>query len=162
MQVDSSTATKTCPKCGSSFPATPEFFNRDRTKPSGLNAYCKTCSKAYHVQWHEEHHDERRAYAVTYYSDNRGAFFARGRKRKDAERSAPGHHTAADVAAQYSRQGGCCYWCGVDLGGDYHKDHVVPLSRGGGNGPENIVVTCPTCNYKKRDKMPSEFGDRLC
>jgi 5-methylcytosine-specific restriction endonuclease McrA len=40
---------------------------------------------------------------------------------------------------------------------------VVPLSRGGSNGPENIVIACPTCNLAKKDKMPHEWpeGGRL-
>lgn len=41
-------------------------------------------------------------------------------------------------------------------------DHVVPLIKGGGNGPENIVVACATCNLKKGAKLPHEFSERLC
>lgn len=35
---------KTCSKCGVTFPATAEFFHRDRSKPDGLATRCKTCS----------------------------------------------------------------------------------------------------------------------
>ena len=76
--------------------------------------------------------------------------------------SAPGTHTAADVAAQYERQRGRCYWCSTKVGEAYHVDHVIPLSKGGGNGPENLVIACPACNQKKHAKHPMDFAGILC
>ncbi len=32
-------------------------------------------------------------------------------------------------------------------------DHVIPLSKGGKNIPENIVPACRSCNAKKKDKL---------
>lgn len=42
-------------------------------------------------------------------------------------------------------------------------DHVVPLSRGGADDAENIVISCPTCNLHKHNKLPHEWleGNRL-
>jgi 5-methylcytosine-specific restriction endonuclease McrA len=34
-------------------------------------------------------------------------------------------------------------------------DHVVPLSLGGGHGPENMVVCCKTCNSRKNNRLLS-------
>ena len=42
-RVDS---TKRCSKCGDKFPATPEFFHRDRGKSDGLYSSCKQCQNA--------------------------------------------------------------------------------------------------------------------
>ena len=39
---------------------------------------------------------------------------------------------------------------------------VIPLAKGGSNGPENIVIACAPCNLKKNAKLPHEFSDRLC
>jgi CRISPR/Cas system-associated protein Cas10 (large subunit of type III CRISPR-Cas system) len=36
---------KRCSKCGETFPATPEFFSRDRNRPGGLWHKCKACHK---------------------------------------------------------------------------------------------------------------------
>jgi 5-methylcytosine-specific restriction endonuclease McrA len=36
------------------------------------------------------------------------------------------------------------------------------LSRGGGNGPENLVISCATCNVRKNDRLPHEMAWRLC
>lgn len=84
------------------------------------------------------------------------------RNRRAREANAPGSHTAADVTAQYARQGGRCYWCGEKTGRHYHVDHVVPLAKGGSNGPENLVISCPTCNLRKSTKLPHEFAERMC
>ena len=37
-------------------------------------------------------------------------------------------------------------------------DHVVPYSRGGGNGLENIVLTCLPCNYARGSFTLEEMG----
>jgi len=37
-------------------------------------------------------------------------------------------------------------------------DHVVPLSGGGTNEPENIVVSCAACNFMKWDYHLAELG----
>jgi 5-methylcytosine-specific restriction endonuclease McrA len=76
---------------------------------------------------------------------------------------AEGTHAAADIQAQYERQKGRCYWCNVKVGNTYDVDHIVPLSRGGTDWPENIVITCPSCNRSKGNKLPHEWvqGGRL-
>ena len=72
-----------------------------------------------------------------------------------------GAHTADDVRAQYERQHGRCYWCSGEVGNTYHVDHVVPLSLGGSNGPENLVVACPFCNDSKGAKHPMDWAGML-
>ena len=52
---------------------------------------------------------------------------------------ANGTHTAEDIQRQYKRQDGRCYYCGQNVGKVYHVDHVVPLSRGGSNDPDNLL-----------------------
>jgi hypothetical protein len=34
------------------------------------------------------------------------------------------------------------------------RDHLVPRSKGGGNGADNIVLSCKKCNTKKSNKFP--------
>jgi 5-methylcytosine-specific restriction endonuclease McrA len=38
------------------------------------------------------------------------------------------------------------------------RDHVVPLSLGGGNSWENVVTACSTCNNRKASHLPQECG----
>jgi 5-methylcytosine-specific restriction endonuclease McrA len=84
------------------------------------------------------------------------------RNRRARKLAAGGAHTAADVAAQYERQHGRCYYCRVQVGMAYHVDHVIPLILGGSNGPENLVVACPACNLAKHARNPQEFAGILC
>lgn len=86
---------------------------------------------------------------------------ARKQRRRARMKNAPGQFTAADVLLQFKSQKGKCWWCGCELGNDYHADHLTPLARGGSNHPENIVVSCPKCNISRQDKMPWEWSDKL-
>lgn len=52
-----------------------------------------------------------------------------------------------------------CAWCGglgtYRKGPDdrsWHIDHVLPVSKGGGNNPSNLVRSCATCNMSKGNK----------
>ncbi|MCC6615534.1 MAG: hypothetical protein IT320_18820 [Anaerolineae bacterium] len=52
--IDSSTLPeKRCTKCGETYPATAEYFNRDKRHRDGLHSWCKQCSRegsrAYHA-----------------------------------------------------------------------------------------------------------------
>jgi 5-methylcytosine-specific restriction endonuclease McrA len=74
--------------------------------------------------------------------------------RQLREQLAPGEHNNNDIALQLVKQRNCCYWCSRLLTVPYHVDHVIPLARGGTNGPDNLVCACPHCNLSKGDKMP--------
>ena len=51
-----------------------------------------------------------------------------------------------------------CTYCGI--GDPSEVDHVVPVSRGGGLDPENLVAACWRCNGEKRDNTPEEWAER--
>ena len=42
-----------------------------------------------------------------------------------------------------------CVYCGTDTSIKFHVDHIVPLALGGKHEPDNIQITCPSCNLKK-------------
>lgn len=51
-----------------------------------------------------------------------------------------------------------CVYCGKVL--TKHNatfDHIVPLSRGGSNDPENLCWCCASCNKAKSNKLLSEW-----
>jgi 5-methylcytosine-specific restriction endonuclease McrA len=39
-------------------------------------------------------------------------------------------------------------------------EHIIPLSRGGTNDPENVVLACRRCNFSKQDRLLSEWRPR--
>lgn len=117
-------------------------------------------------------------YYHAYYVNNRARMNAQARRwrrshpetekayshaKRARKKSARGTHTASDIRRQYAAQKGMCYYCQEKTDGKYHVEHVIPLSRGGSNGPENIVISCPKCNLEKGTKMPHEWskGGRL-
>ena len=66
----------------------------------------------------------------------------------------------------FARDGYCCQYCGRhrrELRGREFltRDHVVPLSRGGGNDWGNVVAACSPCNNRKGNRLPSEVGMKL-
>jgi len=58
-----------------------------------------------------------------------------------------------------------CTYCGcpMDLTSDDHQvsvDHVVPLSRGGTNNLDNLVLCCRHCNIEKGNLMIDQWNAR--
>jgi len=51
---------------------------------------------------------------------------------------------------------GRCYYCGKG-GKKLHKEHRVPLARGGANDISNIVPSCEPCNRRKGILTDDEF-----
>lgn len=52
-----------------------------------------------------------------------------------------------------------CRYCGrLVRYGKSSLDHVVPVSRGGGDDPGNIVLACQHCNQAKADFTPLEWA----
>lgn len=134
-------------------------------------------SRAYRKQHREEalercrlygeaHKDEKREYDRAYRAANQEKRKAHHHKRRAFKRGNGGTHTPNDVAIQVRMQTDKkgvlrCWWCSKSVCSEYHIDHRIPLARGGNNAPENIVISCPTCNMSRKDKLPSEWGDRL-
>ena len=126
----------------------------------------------YLKRWREENRLEQALYAAQYYRDNQEAIKARARAyygenadqyavyehtRRARELNAPGEFTREEWLEKLRLFGRRCAWCGETIAGVIHRDHVIPLSKGGSNYIENIVPSCGTCNLRKKDKMPDEF-----
>jgi 5-methylcytosine-specific restriction endonuclease McrA len=63
----------------------------------------------------------------------------------------------------FARDGYTCQYCGrhdrdLKEREGLTRDHVQPVSRGGGNVWTNVVTACSTCNMKKADRTPEEAG----
>jgi 5-methylcytosine-specific restriction endonuclease McrA len=58
-----------------------------------------------------------------------------------------------DPAIVYEAHGGRCGICAEFIVGDFHVDHVIPLSRGGMHGYVNVQPAHPACNLSKRDQV---------
>lgn len=93
-------------------------------------------------KWHKEHPENGRVHS---------------HKRRARLNGNGGSHTEKEILNRFNQQNGLCFWCEKELGKDYQIDHIVPISKGGRNDIDNIVVTCPYCNRSKKDKLPTEW-----
>lgn len=56
-----------------------------------------------------------------------------------------------DRAEILERDGDLCGLCGGPIDpADYHVDHIVPISLGGADEPNNVQLAHPSCNRRKR------------
>jgi 5-methylcytosine-specific restriction endonuclease McrA len=66
----------------------------------------------------------------------------------------------------FARDEYTCQYCGRHRGQlkgrqFLTRDHILPVSRGGGNTWDNLVSSCSPCNNRKGDRLPAEAGLRL-
>jgi 5-methylcytosine-specific restriction endonuclease McrA len=47
--------------------------------------------------------------------------------------------------------------CQKDITSCYDIDHIMPLSLGGTDEPDNFQLLCSTCNRRKNNKHPDEW-----
>lgn len=54
------------------------------------------------------------------------------------------------------RDGSDCWFCGLPMGSDCTLEHLVPQSRGGGNGLANLALAHAKCNREAADLSITE------
>jgi 5-methylcytosine-specific restriction endonuclease McrA len=89
--------------------------------------------------------------------DNPEAMRAMSARRQAALLGAEGKCDGEALRQMYDQQQGLCAYCETVLFGDFHVDHMMPLSRGGSNNWDNLAITCPKCNLSKGAKTAEEF-----
>lgn len=150
---------KVCPRCKTEYPATTEYFHRHKSTRTGLRSVCKTCERLVSLKYRNEHLETSTVNSRKWKAANPDKVSIHNRVMNAKRRRAPGKFTKADIQRIYQAQRGKCYYCGVSVGDDYHVDHVISLSRGGTNWPDNLVIACPTCNIHKQNKLPHEWSE---
>jgi 5-methylcytosine-specific restriction endonuclease McrA len=138
-----------------------EWYEANRERENAVSRAWKAAHpeqvKANYRAWREAHKEERSAFMKRWVKEHPELNSAYARNHHARKKGNGGSHTAEDIQAQLLRQKGKCFWCKKKVD-KYHVDHVIPLSKGGSNGPENLVIACPFCNLSKKDKHPMEFA----
>ena len=120
---------------------------------------------------YEKRLSERRSYArliwymthpeeVSGYHDLMASRFADRKRlkkinRRAREKGALGRISKGLYDALMVRQGGRCANCGETPPTRLHRDHIIPLAKGGTNEDSNIQLLCPPCNWRKSDNLPT-------
>ena len=64
--------------------------------------------------------------------------------------------------ALFARDGYLCLYCGNSFSpGKLTRDHIIPISRGGKNIWSNVASACRSCNHRKSNRTPAEWGIEL-
>lgn len=82
-------------------------------------------------------------------------------RRRAAQIAVGGSFTPAQITDLFHKQRGWCACCKVKrLGDDFHRDHKIPLTRGGSNDILNIELLCAKCNLEKQDMDPIDWANK--
>ena len=80
-------------------------------------------------------------------------------RRRDAVKTTVCDLTVEQWEGILSKQNYCCNHCGCEftIVNPANKDHILPLSKGGGLTFDNIQALCRSCNARKCNKLESEL-----
>lgn len=146
--------------------------NPERTRELNRNNMKSEKRKISLVAWREKNREKLRKQNMVRYHKDPEKFNAMSRNwksknqevcrtycrnRKALLKNAEGHHTKSDIDALYTQQHGECVVCATSLLDGYHVDHIVAISKGGRNSPDNLQLLCAPCNQSKGDKDFDEW-----
>lgn len=81
-------------------------------------------------------------------------------RRRANKLASGGSYTVLQIDNLFRMQRGKCANCFCSIKSGWHNDHIVPLSKGGGNDIRNIQLLCQPCNNKKYNKDPIVWAQK--
>jgi len=148
------------------------YFKEYRaSRASKISEYRKNNSlyyKEHHRQYYQDNKDRILEYdreyrknnpekIASYPSSQKEQKLIRYRNRRARINKSNGTHTLDEVKNILLLQKSKCAVCKVSLSDGYHVDHIVPISKGGGNDRFNLQLLCPNCNLRKGAQDPIDF-----
>lgn len=109
---------------------------------SGINLSCECCKEDFGSFALNVENSKYRNVAVR----------VMGRPRK--------HISIAKIRNLMSIQEGQCAYCYCDITGKYEVEHIKPISAGGSNDYNNLVLSCSDCNKKASSFWFTSFGSK--
>lgn len=134
-----------------------------KKNPDKTAAYCKKYKQdnkytilQSQLNWRNKNKDQITVYNSQYLKENLSRIVTRNRNKRAKYRNSEGSHTLQDILDLLISQNNLCNGCQSDLV-KFDVDHIIPLSRGGSNSPNNLQILCPHCNRSKNDKTMEEW-----
>lgn len=116
--------------------------------------------KSYRIKCKDSIREKQKIWNKT----EKGIICKKRNKANRRMREKTGIITPADTN-DFLKKNHSCYWCGKEIDKEYskgyHLDHFIPLSKGGLNTIENIVLSCASCNMSKGAMMPEDFAKKI-
>lgn len=106
---------------------------------------------AYQHAYYEANKEARRAYQREYDRTHPKVVSKEKQAWKDRLK-----FKRSDIQARYETVDDKCEYCDKELHGVFHADHYIPKAKGGTNDPENLRISCRSCNYKKGARLPAQ------
>jgi 5-methylcytosine-specific restriction endonuclease McrA len=103
--------------------------------------------RAVNKAWRKAHPELVAGYVKKWSSNNKSQECAQESKRRARIKNAVGTWSHYDIEKIMSVLGVNCLCCGAQQ--HIHIDHIIPLAKGGSNGPLNLQLLCRSCNCKK-------------
>ena len=111
--------------------------------------------------WREKNPEKSRQNAAEWRKKNPMQCLVQVTRRRARKLGARGSHTVEESLALRWKSGWRCYYCGQALNEKtVTEDHKTPLSRGGSNEIDNIVIACRPCNSSKYTMTDIEFVEK--
>ena len=179
-----------CRRCGILKPLTDYYLDRGNPRKVCKSCHCirtkvwreanKERKKALDLAWQQNNRERyrkaqrqwrqnnpermpiyRKKWLSANWEFNKLSHVNRESKRRAAKRKTGGTVATIDWLVRLKEFNDFCAYCLNPLNGNYHMEHMKPLSRGGSHTIDNVVPACPTCNYKKSDKTLLEFVSQV-
>lgn len=116
-------------------------------------------------RWRQAHKEQNREINKRWRKENADKWHAIAREnhrwfRTRREGGEVYEVTERDLTRLLRRQDGLCAYCHT-VPGEWHVDHVIPLTRGGQHSIGNLAWACGRCNRSKRSSTVTEWLMRL-
>ena len=158
-------STKNCCECKKELDRKWQEENRDWARYKSRQWKRNNLEKhmEHNKRWLENNPEKQAKYAKKWRETHREESLAQSRNKQYARRQQKqGGLSGAQFLKWSSAQVKKCFYCDADCSGDYHVDHLYPLSKGGKHEESNLVISCPACNLRKFNKDPEDFIDEIC
>lgn len=144
-------AFKRCTDCKQRKPTTDFHLSRKGRTRDGLKNSCKKCSNTKRRAWAAKNRERESEWNAAKYKANPDYFIQNAHRYKARKLNAFVENVMPSIV--YEMHGGRCGICEEFIEGDFHVDHVIPLSKGGLHCYANVQPAHPTCNLEKKDKL---------